>query len=77
MGLYKIIMADRMAFSKRDQYFEDMAKLFKALIKFRLKIPPHKCQFFQRSFNIHDSYLHAERWLTIIHTHERKLLCNH
>ena len=32
-------------FSRMDQYFEDLANLFKALIKFGFIISPHKYQF--------------------------------
>ena len=43
---YKIIMDDILIFSTKEQHWEDLANLFTVLIKFRLKISPHKCQLF-------------------------------
>ena len=44
---YKIIMDDILIFSTREQHWEDLANLFEVLIRFGLKISPHKCQLFQ------------------------------
>ena len=44
---YKIIMDDILIFSTRQQYWEDLENLFHVLIKFGLKISPHKCQLFR------------------------------
>ena len=43
---YKIIMDDILIFSTREQHWEDLANLFEVLIRFGLKISPHKCQLF-------------------------------
>ena len=43
---YKIIMDDILIFSTKEQHWEDLANLFTVLIKFGLKISPHKCQLF-------------------------------
>ena len=43
---YKIIMDDILIFSTKKQHWEDLANLFKVLIRFGLKISPHKCQLF-------------------------------
>ena len=43
---YKIIMDDILIFSTRQQHWEDLENLFHVLIKFGLKISPHKCQLF-------------------------------
>ena len=43
---YKIIMDDILIFSTKEQHWEDLANLFSVLIKFGLKISPHKCQLF-------------------------------
>ena len=44
---YKIIMDDILIFSTKEQHWDDLANLFKVLIKFGLKISPHKCQLFR------------------------------
>ena len=44
---YKIIMDDILIFSTRQQHWEDLENLFQVLIKFGLKISPHKCQLFR------------------------------
>ena len=44
---YKIIMDDILIFSTRQQHWEDLENLFHVLIKFGLKISPHKCQLFR------------------------------
>ena len=44
---YKIIMDDILIFSTKEQHWEDLANLFAVLIKFGLKISPHKCQLFR------------------------------
>ena len=44
---YKIIMDDILIFSTKEQHWEDLANLFKVLIRFGLKISPHKCQLFR------------------------------
>ena len=44
---YKIIMDDILIFSTKEQHLEDLANLFNVLIKFGLKISPHKCQLFR------------------------------
>ena len=43
---YKIIMDDILIFSMKEQLWEDLKNLFKVLIKYGLKISPHKCQLF-------------------------------
>ena len=43
---YKIIMDDILIFSTKEQHWEDLKNLFSVLIKFGLKISPHKCQLF-------------------------------
>ena len=43
---YKIIMDDILIFSTKEQHWEDLANLFQVLIRFGLKISPHKCQLF-------------------------------
>ena len=43
---YKIIMDDILTFSTKEQHWEDLANLFQVLIRFGLKISPHKCQLF-------------------------------
>ena len=40
-------MDDILIFSTRQQHWEDLENLFHVLIKFGLKISPHKCQLFQ------------------------------
>ena len=40
-------MDDATIFSRHHQHFQDITDLFKALIKFRLKISPNKCHFFR------------------------------
>ena len=40
---HKIIMNDAMILSALKQYFEDIAKLFKAMINLDLTIPPQRC----------------------------------
>ena len=44
---YKIIMDDILIFSTKDQHWEDLQNLFQVLIKYGLKISPHKCQLFR------------------------------
>ena len=44
---YKIIMDDILIFSTKEQHWEDLKNLFAVLIKFGLKISPHKCQLFR------------------------------
>ena len=44
---YKIIMDDILIFSTKEQHWEDLANLFSVLIRFGLKISPHKCQLFR------------------------------
>ena len=46
---YKIIMDDILIFSTKEQHWEDLANLFQVLIRFGLKISPHKCQLFETS----------------------------
>ena len=43
---YKIIMDDILIFSTKEQHWEDLDNLFKVLIKYDLKISPHKYQLF-------------------------------
>ena len=43
----QIIMDDILIFSTRQQHWEDLENLFHVLIKFGLKISPHKCQLFR------------------------------
>ena len=40
-------MDDILIFSTKEQHWEDLANLFKVLIRFGLKISPHKCQLFR------------------------------
>ena len=44
--IYKIIMDDILIFSNKEQHWEDLDNLFKVLVKYGLKISPHKCQLF-------------------------------
>ena len=44
---YKIIMDDILIFSTKEQHWEDLQNLFAVLIKYGLKISPHKCQLFR------------------------------
>ena len=44
---YKIIMDDAMVFTRKEQPLGDLANLFKALVKFLLKISPYTYQFFR------------------------------
>ena len=44
---YKIIMDAILIFSTKEQHWEDLANLFQVLIRFGLKISPHKCQLFR------------------------------
>ena len=44
---YKIIMDDILIFSTKERHWEDLDNLFKVLIKYGLKISPHKCQLFR------------------------------
>ena len=44
---YKIIMDNILIFSTKEQHWEDLQNLFQVLIKYGLKILPHKCQLFQ------------------------------
>ena len=44
---YKIIMDDILIFSTKEQHWEDLDNLFKVLVKYGLKISPHKCQLFR------------------------------
>ena len=44
---YKIIMDDILIFSKKETHLQDIIDLFKVLIKYGLKISPHKCQLFR------------------------------
>ena len=43
---YKIIMDDILIFSKWETHWQDIVDLLKVLIKYGLKISPHKCQLF-------------------------------
>ena len=45
--LYKVIMDDVLVFSMIHDHFELLIQLFQVLIKYGLKISPHKCQFFR------------------------------
>ena len=44
---YKIIMDDAMLFSTMTDHYDGLIDMFKVLIKYGLKISPHKCQFFR------------------------------
>ena len=44
---YKIIMDDIIIFSTKEQHWEDLPNLFAVLIKYGLKISPHKCPLFR------------------------------
>ena len=41
---YKIIMDNILIFSTKEQHWDDLQNLFAVLIKYGLKISPHKCQ---------------------------------
>ena len=43
---YKIIMDDILIFLTKEQHWDDLQNLFAVLIKYGLKISPHKCQLF-------------------------------
>ena len=47
---YKIIMDGILIFSTKEQHWEDLDNLFKVLVKYGLKISPHKCQLFHNEF---------------------------
>ena len=62
---YKIIMDDILIFSTKEQHWEDLQNLFAVLIKYGLKISPHKCQLFRNEliymglqFLVKDSVAH-------------------
>ena len=44
---YKIIMDDAMLFSTIQDHYDGLIDMFKVLIKYGLKISPHKCQLFR------------------------------
>ena len=44
---YKIIMDDILIFSTKETHWQDLENLFQTLIKYGLKISPHKCQMFR------------------------------
>ncbi|MCG8430082.1 MAG: RNA-directed DNA polymerase, partial [Candidatus Omnitrophica bacterium] len=44
---FKIIMDDILLFSTKESHWDDLADLLSVLIKFGLKISPHKCQVFR------------------------------
>ena len=56
----KTIRDNSMVFQRRDKHFVDLANPFWVLMKFGLKISPHKCLVLHRSFVIHGSYINIE-----------------
>ena len=62
---YKIIMDDILIFSTKEQHWEALQNLFAVLIKYGLKLSPHKCQLFRNEliyiglqFLVKDSVAH-------------------
>ena len=45
---FDIIMDDTFIHSTKEEHVDDLMDLFKVLHKYRLKISPHKCQFFKK-----------------------------
>ena len=45
---FDIIMDDTFIHSTKEEHMDDLMDLFKVLHKYRLKISPHKCQFFKK-----------------------------
>ena len=41
-------MDDTFIHSSKEEHMNDLMDLFKVLCKYRLKISPHKCQFFKK-----------------------------
>ena len=44
----KTLMDDTFIHSTKEEHMDDLMDLFKVLCKYRLKISPHKCQFFKK-----------------------------
>ena len=45
---FDVIMDDTFIHSTAEEYMDDLMDLFKVLLKYGLKISPHKCQFFNK-----------------------------
>ena len=45
---FDVIMDGTFIHSTKEEHMDDLMDLFKALCKYRLKISPHKCQFFKK-----------------------------
>ena len=45
---FDVIMDDTFIQSTKEEHMDDLMDLFKVLQKYRLKISPHKCQFFKK-----------------------------
>ena len=45
---FDVIMDDTFIHSIKEEHMDDLMDLFKVLQKYRLKISPHKCQFFKK-----------------------------
>ena len=45
---FDVIMNDAFIHSIKEEHMDDLMDLFKVLHKYRLKISPHKCQFFKK-----------------------------
>ena len=45
---FDVIMNDTFIHSTKEEHIDDLMDLFKVLHKYRLKISPHKCQFFKK-----------------------------
>ena len=59
---FNVIINDTFIHSTKEEHMDDLMDLFKVLRKNRLKISPHKCQFFKKKivyigleFQIRDS----------------------
>ena len=46
---FDVIMDDTFIHSTKEEHIDDLMDFFKVLQKFRLKISPHKCQFFKKT----------------------------
>ena len=45
---FDVIMDDTFIHSTKEEHMDDLMDLFKVVQKYRLKISPHKCQFFRK-----------------------------
>ena len=50
---FDVIMDDTFIHSTKEEHMDDLRDPFKVLHKYRLKISPHKCQFFEKENSIY------------------------